>query len=175
MCSHMWQGLVIKDARCPQGHFHLSHNYMRSISVANNCAFVQTGVIGDCNRDGYRHSRVIKGAISSQLLGRGQCHCARCFTGSDATSQVMLDDLLLLMYRGILPIECMRTVREALCHLVTVTVHVQAPRRAIGCTHLTTTLGSCVWTYSSHGFLRYRRGPSFPRRTSSVTPRYLTP
>ena len=44
-----------------QGHFHLSHNYMRSISVAGNCAFVQTGVIGDCNRDGYRHSRVIKG------------------------------------------------------------------------------------------------------------------
>ncbi len=34
---------------------------MRSISVSGNCAFVQTGVIGDCNRDGYRHSRVIKG------------------------------------------------------------------------------------------------------------------
>ena len=45
-----------------QGHFHLSHNYMRSISVAGNCAFVQTGVIGDCNRDGFRHSRVLKGA-----------------------------------------------------------------------------------------------------------------
>ncbi|CAK0785880.1 hypothetical protein CVIRNUC_009093 [Coccomyxa viridis] len=43
------------------GHFHLSHNYMRSISVAGNCAFVQTGVIGDCNRDGYRHTRVMKG------------------------------------------------------------------------------------------------------------------
>ncbi len=34
---------------------------MRSISVSGNCAFVQTGVIGDCNRDGYRHSRVVKG------------------------------------------------------------------------------------------------------------------
>ena len=33
-----------------------------SISVAGNCAFVQTGVIGDCNRDGFRHSRVLKGA-----------------------------------------------------------------------------------------------------------------
>lgn len=44
-----------------QGHFHLSHNYARSISVAGSCAFVQTGVIGDCNRDGFRHSRVLKG------------------------------------------------------------------------------------------------------------------
>ncbi|EIE19713.1 Metallo-dependent phosphatase [Coccomyxa subellipsoidea C-169] len=50
------------------GHFHLSHNYMRSISVANNCAFVQTGVIGDCNRDGYRHSRVIKGSKEGYRL-----------------------------------------------------------------------------------------------------------
>ena len=45
-----------------QGHFHLSHNYMRSISVVGTCAFVQTGVIGDCNRDGFRHSRVLRGA-----------------------------------------------------------------------------------------------------------------
>ena len=47
-----------------QGHFHLSHNYMRSISVVGSCAFVQTGVIGDCNRDGFRHSRVLKGEHS---------------------------------------------------------------------------------------------------------------
>ena len=51
-----------------QGHFHLSHNYTRSISVAGNCAFVQTGVIGDCNRDGFRHSRVIKGNYSTAML-----------------------------------------------------------------------------------------------------------
>lgn len=44
------------------GHFHLSHNYADSIAVAGHCAFVQTGVIGDCNRDGFRHSRVLKGA-----------------------------------------------------------------------------------------------------------------
>lgn len=30
--------------------------------MAGGCAFVQTGVIGDCNRDGFRHSRVLKGA-----------------------------------------------------------------------------------------------------------------
>ena len=47
---------------CAAGHFHLSHNYTDSIAVAGSCAFVQTGVIGDCNRDGFRHSRVLKGA-----------------------------------------------------------------------------------------------------------------
>jgi hypothetical protein len=36
------------------GHFHLSQNYPDSISVVNQCAFVQTGVIGECNRDGNR-------------------------------------------------------------------------------------------------------------------------
>ncbi|BDA46759.1 probable 3',5'-cyclic adenosine monophosphate phosphodiesterase Cpd at N-terminal half [Coccomyxa sp. Obi] len=50
------------------GHFHLSHNYMRSISVSGNCAFVQTGVIGDCNRDGYRHSRVVKASKEGYQL-----------------------------------------------------------------------------------------------------------
>ncbi len=44
------------------GHFHLSHNYADSIAVAGGCAFVQTGVISDCNRDGFRHSRLLKGA-----------------------------------------------------------------------------------------------------------------
>lgn len=44
-------------------HFHLSHNYPDSISVVGRCAFVQTGVIGNCNRDGYRQSRLIKGAF----------------------------------------------------------------------------------------------------------------
>lgn len=50
------------------GHFHLSHNYMRSISVSGNCAFVQTGVIGDCNRDGYRHSRIVKASKEGYQL-----------------------------------------------------------------------------------------------------------
>jgi hypothetical protein len=36
------------------GHFHLSQNYADSISVVGSCAFVQTGVIGECNRDGNR-------------------------------------------------------------------------------------------------------------------------
>jgi 3',5'-cyclic AMP phosphodiesterase CpdA len=36
------------------GHFHLSQNYPDSISVVGKCAFVQTGVIGECNRDGNR-------------------------------------------------------------------------------------------------------------------------
>lgn len=43
------------------GHFHLSHNYPDSISVVGNCAFVQTGVIGECNRDGHRQSRLLRG------------------------------------------------------------------------------------------------------------------
>lgn len=36
------------------GHFHLSQNYADSVSVVGSCAFVQTGVIGQCNRDGNR-------------------------------------------------------------------------------------------------------------------------
>lgn len=36
------------------GHFHLSQNYLDSISVVGRCAFVQTGVIGECHRDGNR-------------------------------------------------------------------------------------------------------------------------
>lgn len=42
------------------GHFHLSQQYPDSISVVGNCAFVQTGVAGDCHRDGYRQSRLLK-------------------------------------------------------------------------------------------------------------------
>ena len=41
------------------GHFHLSHDYEGSISLLNNCLFVQTGVMGACNRDGRRHSRLL--------------------------------------------------------------------------------------------------------------------
>lgn len=43
------------------GHFHLSQSYPDSISVVGSTAFVLTGVIGDYNRDGHRHSRVLKG------------------------------------------------------------------------------------------------------------------
>ncbi|MEW5302229.1 MAG: hypothetical protein WDW36_005031 [Sanguina aurantia] len=43
------------------GHFHLSHNYLDSITVVGTTAFVQTGVIGDCNRDGQRQSRLLRG------------------------------------------------------------------------------------------------------------------
>ncbi|KAK9806310.1 hypothetical protein WJX72_009584 [[Myrmecia] bisecta] len=43
------------------GHFHLSHNYADSISTVGRCAFVQTGVIGECNRDGLRQSRFLRG------------------------------------------------------------------------------------------------------------------
>jgi hypothetical protein len=43
------------------GHFHLSHNYADSVSPVGRCAFVQTGVIGKCNRDGFRHSRLLRG------------------------------------------------------------------------------------------------------------------
>jgi len=42
------------------GHFHLSQNYAESISVLSNTAFVQTGVIGECNRDNLRQSRILK-------------------------------------------------------------------------------------------------------------------
>lgn len=43
------------------GHFHLSHDYEGSVTRRGNCLFVQTGVMGDCHRDGRRHSRVVKG------------------------------------------------------------------------------------------------------------------
>jgi len=42
------------------GHFHLSHNYQDSVALAGSCACVQVGVIGDCNRDGHRHSRLLR-------------------------------------------------------------------------------------------------------------------
>ncbi|CAG9466893.1 unnamed protein product [Pedinophyceae sp. YPF-701] len=42
------------------GHFHLSHNYADSVSSRHGTAFVQTGVIGTCNRDGMRQSRVLE-------------------------------------------------------------------------------------------------------------------
>ncbi|KXZ48613.1 hypothetical protein GPECTOR_26g516 [Gonium pectorale] len=43
------------------GHFHLSHNYPDSISTVGGSAFVQVGVIGECNRDGNRQSRLLRG------------------------------------------------------------------------------------------------------------------
>ena len=44
------------------GHYHLSHNYLSSVSVVNNCAFAQVGVIGPrSTRDGLRQSRVLDG------------------------------------------------------------------------------------------------------------------
>lgn len=51
------------------GHFHLSHNYADSISVVGGCAFVQVGVIGECHRDGFRQSRVLKGERGRFLVG----------------------------------------------------------------------------------------------------------
>jgi hypothetical protein len=68
----------------PSGHFHLSHNYADAISVVGGTAFVLTGVIGECNRDGFRHSRLLKGAVSyvpcvAPLLGsRGVALAAGC-------------------------------------------------------------------------------------------------
>ncbi|KAI8474051.1 MAG: Metallo-dependent phosphatase-like protein [Monoraphidium minutum] len=42
------------------GHFHLAQNYPDSITAVGSCAFVQTGVIGECNRDGFRQSRLLR-------------------------------------------------------------------------------------------------------------------
>ncbi|KAL4854283.1 hypothetical protein ACK3TF_004974 [Chlorella vulgaris] len=50
------------------GHFHLSHNYADSISVVGGTAFVLTGVIGECNRDGFRQSRLLKGTAEGYEL-----------------------------------------------------------------------------------------------------------
>ena len=43
------------------GHYHLSHNYPDSASLVNRCTFFNTGVIGNGNRDGCRHSRLVEG------------------------------------------------------------------------------------------------------------------
>ncbi|GLC33772.1 hypothetical protein PLESTB_000113900 [Pleodorina starrii] len=50
------------------GHFHLSHNYPDSISTVGGTAFVQVGVIGDCNRDGMRQSRLLRGGPEGYQL-----------------------------------------------------------------------------------------------------------
>ena len=42
-----------------------SHNYPDSISVVGRTAYVQTGVIGECNRDGNRQSRLLRCTSSS--------------------------------------------------------------------------------------------------------------
>ena len=57
-------------------HFHLSHNYADSISVVGRCAFVQVGVIGDCNRDGLRHSRLLRG-VQGLPNPQGTCSGSR--------------------------------------------------------------------------------------------------
>ncbi|GFR41890.1 hypothetical protein Agub_g2676, partial [Astrephomene gubernaculifera] len=49
-------------------HFHLAHNYHDSISVVGSTAFVQVGVIGECNRDGLRQSRLLRGDPSGYQL-----------------------------------------------------------------------------------------------------------
>lgn len=50
-------------------HFHLSHNYPDSVSLVGGTAFVQTGVMGACGRDGFRQSRLLRGtATGFELL-----------------------------------------------------------------------------------------------------------
>lgn len=54
-------GYVYDDCVCTAGHYHLSQNYSDSLSLRNNCHFVQVGVIGNCGRDGQHQSRIIRG------------------------------------------------------------------------------------------------------------------
>ena len=49
----------------------MSHNYADAISVVGGTAFVLTGVIGEYNRDGFRHSRVLKGELFGGVCGGG--------------------------------------------------------------------------------------------------------
>lgn len=39
---------------------HRHNKHAHSITAVNRCAFVQTGVIGECNRDGFRQSRLLR-------------------------------------------------------------------------------------------------------------------
>eukprot|EP00899_Mesostigma_viride_P000804 jgi/Mesvir1/10724/Mv13801-RA.2 len=43
------------------GHFHLSHDYPNSVCTVGNCTYAQVNVMGKCNRDNKRQSRLIKG------------------------------------------------------------------------------------------------------------------
>lgn len=63
------------------GHFHLSHDYARSIGIAGGCAFVSCNVIGSYNRDGLRQSRVLKGGCGAPgggQWGAGAVWASRC-------------------------------------------------------------------------------------------------
>ena len=67
-CSLLLEGHIVgiiynlqSPNHCSAGHYHLCQNYANSISVVGSCAFVQTGVIGQCGRDGYHQSRIIRG------------------------------------------------------------------------------------------------------------------
>jgi hypothetical protein len=56
---------IIAEASCtlvmpPAACLIAVQNYADSISVVGQCAFVQTGVIGECNRDGSRQSRLLR-------------------------------------------------------------------------------------------------------------------
>eukprot|EP00897_Mesotaenium_endlicherianum_P001047 jgi/Mesen1/10943/ME000956S10323 len=63
------------------GHYHLSHDYKGSICRNGRCLFVQTGVMGNCHRDGRRHSRVLK----------GDAHGYQLYTLEHGTGEMRLD------------------------------------------------------------------------------------
>ena len=69
-------------------HFHLSHNYADSISVVGRCAFVQVGVIGDCNRDGLRHSRLLRGRQGMPSMQRQPPSSPAGLLGQDRDSRL---------------------------------------------------------------------------------------
>ena len=71
--------------RARSGHFHLSHNYTDSISVVGGTAFVLTGVIGECNRDGFRHSRLLKGVSGCLAAWPALHHRVLPFSGKRAS------------------------------------------------------------------------------------------
>ena len=55
------------------GHYHLSSDYADSLAVSNRCVFMHTGVIGNGNRDGRRHSRLIEGGLQLSLMSGTHC------------------------------------------------------------------------------------------------------
>ncbi|KAF5837188.1 Metallo-dependent phosphatase-like protein [Dunaliella salina] len=84
------------------GHFHLSHNYEDSISTVGGTAFVQTGVIGECNRDGHRQSRLLSGDAQGFRLhtidhssGQVRLDMAHAWDSQDAPQPILHKDKLI--------------------------------------------------------------------------------
>lgn len=84
------------------GHYHLSHDYDRSMNVVNNCLFVQVGVMAQCDRDGRRQSRIVRGGEKGFKIC--ECDCSSCLLTSSVVGFTLLSVTLASLSPGCNPL-----------------------------------------------------------------------